>query len=185
MISKNRAIELLNEHLGNENLKKHCFASAAIMKAMANHFQQPAEEWEITGLLHDLDYDNTRETPEKHALETIDMLKNEDFPEEYLQAIGSHNEENGMVRKSMLDHALAASESITGLIVACALIYPDKKISSVKPKSIKKRMKEKAFARTVSRENIKECENAGINLDEFIVLSLKAMAEIENELMSN
>lgn len=183
MISKNRALELLNEHLKTENLKKHCLASAAIMKAMAEHFGEPEEEWEIAGLLHDLDFDDTRETPEKHALETIQILKNEDFPERYLQAIGSHNEENGMIRKSRLDHSLAASESITGLIVACALIYPDKKISSVKPKSIKKRMKEKAFARKVSRENIRECEEAGISLDEFIVLSLKAMSSIENEIM--
>ena len=136
-------------------------------------------------MLHDLDFDKTRNNPERHALETLEILKHEALSAEYLQSIGSHNEANGMVRESLLDHALVAAESITGLIVACALVYPDKKISSVKPKSIKKRLKATAFAKAVSRENIKECEKAGITLDDFIPLSLEAMAAIEEELIGN
>jgi predicted hydrolase (HD superfamily) len=83
----------------------------------------------------------------------------------------------------VLDHALAASESITGLIIACAMVYPDRKISSVKPKSIRKRMKEKGFARNVSRESILECEKAGIPFEEFVEISLKAMSEIQDKLI--
>ena len=183
MISRERALELLDKHLENENLKKHCLASGAIMGALSDKLDYPKEDLEVLGLLHDLDFDQTRDDPKRHALETLELLKTEDISEEYLHAIGSHNEENGMVRESLLDHALAASESITGLIVACALIYPDKKITSVKPKSIKKRMKEKAFARNVSRENIRECEKFGMELGDFIELSLKAMGDIQDQLI--
>jgi putative nucleotidyltransferase with HDIG domain len=184
MIAKERAVELLNKHLESENLKKHCIASGAIMKALAARLGRDTMAWEVTGLLHDLDFDKTRDEPEKHAIETVNLLSQEDVPEEYLYAIKSHNEMTGFKRKSELDYALASSESMTGLVVACAMVYPDKKITSVKPKSIKKRMKEKAFARNVSRENIQECELIGVPLDEFIELSLQAMGEIEGELIS-
>ena len=130
-----------------------------------------------------MDLDSTRDDMQSHARVAADILKKEGFPEEYLHAILAHNEETGIRRESLLDHALAACESITGLIVACAMVYPDRKISSVKAKSIKKRMKEKGFARSVSRENILECEKAGIAFDEFVELSLQAMSEIETELI--
>ncbi len=184
MIGKARAIELLDEHLESDNLRKHCIASGAIMKALATKLGRDCEAWEVTGLLHDLDFDKTRDDPEKHAIETVNILQKEGVSEEFLYAIKSHNEMTGFERKSELDHALASSESMTGLVVACAMVYPDKKITSVKPKSIKKRMKEKAFARNVSRENIRECELIGVPLDEFIELSLQAMGEIEGELIA-
>lgn len=183
MISKERALELLDTHLHTINLRKHSFASAAVMKAVAEKLNQPGEEWEILGLLHDMDLDQTRDDISKHAIVAAEILKQEGLKEDYLHAIMAHNEESGVGRSSTLDHALAASESITGLIVACAMVYPDRKISSVKAKSIKKRMKETGFARAVSRENILECEKAGIALDDFIVLSLEAMSKIETELI--
>jgi predicted hydrolase (HD superfamily) len=94
-----------------------------------------------------------------------------------------HNEEaTGKERTTEFQHALAAGETITGLIYATALVYPDKKISSVKPKSIRKRMKEKAFAASVNRDTIRECEQVGIPLDEFIELSLNAMKEIDQKI---
>lgn len=183
MINKEKACELLNKHLTNDNLRKHCLASSVVMKAMAERLGQPSEDWEILGLLHDMDLDTTRDDMKIHAKVAADILRGEGLPEEYLHAIMAHNEETGAVRSSALDHALAASESITGLIVACAMVYPDRKISSVKAKSIKKRMKEKGFARSVSRENILECEKAGVSFDEFVEISLKAMSAIENELI--
>ncbi|MDD5089958.1 MAG: HDIG domain-containing protein [Candidatus Wallbacteria bacterium] len=183
MISRSRALELLSQHLKNDNLRKHCLASAAVMKKLASRLSQPVDEWEVTGLLHDLDFDLTRETPEKHALVAEELLKGEDFPAQYMLAVKAHNECTGFVRDNVLSHALAASESITGLIVACALVYPDKKISSVKVSSVKKRMKEKAFARNVSRENIMECEKCGVPFDEFVELAMTAMAEIQDQLI--
>jgi len=179
MISIERAKELLDEHIESENLKKHCIASAAVMKSLAKYADIPEEHAEILGLLHDLDFDNTKEDSKKHGLIAAEILSKEDIPKEYIHAIKAHNEDTGVRRESHLDYALSAGETITGLIVATALVYPDKKISSVKPKSIKKRMKSKAFARNVSRENILECEKIGLSLDEFIELSLDAMKHIE------
>ena len=183
MIDRQRACELLNHHLTNENLRRHCLASSVVMKAAAQRLGQPHQDWEILGLLHDMDLDTTRDDMQNHARVAADILKDEGLPDEYLHAIMAHNEETGISRESVLDHALAACESITGLIVACAMVYPDRKISSVKAKSIKKRMKEKGFARSVSRENILECEKAGIAFDDFVELSLQAMSEIESELI--
>ncbi|MGM0598303.1 MAG: HDIG domain-containing metalloprotein [Candidatus Rifleibacteriota bacterium] len=184
MISKEKALELLYENLKTENLRKHCLASGAVMKAVAEKLSEPAQDWEILGLLHDMDLDIVGTDMKRHAAVAAEMLEKEGFKDEYLHAIKAHNEETGARRESVLDHALAASESITGLIVACALVYPDRKISSVKVKSIKKRMKEKGFARSVSRENILECEKAGIEFPEFIALSLKAMSEIQDQLIA-
>lgn len=183
MINREKAIEILHQHLSNENLRKHCLASAAVMKAAAERLGQPAEDWEILGLLHDMDLDTTRDDMKAHARTAVGILQNEDIPQEYLHAILAHNEETGAVRSSTVDHALAACESITGLIVACALVLPEKKISAVKAKSVAKRMKEKGFARSVSRENILECEKAGIPFDQFVETALSAMSAIENQLI--
>ncbi|MDD2716216.1 MAG: HD domain-containing protein [Candidatus Wallbacteria bacterium] len=183
MITKDQAQILINQHLKSENLKKHCLAASVIMKRLAAKFGEPESDWEIIGLLHDLDFDLTRDNPEKHSRLTEEILSREDFPRNYLDAIVAHNEMTGMIRKEKLDFALACAESITGLIVACALVYPDKKITSVQPKSIKKRMKEKAFAKNVSRETIMECEKIGVPFDEFVDLSLAAMGEIQDRLI--
>jgi uncharacterized protein len=183
MINREKAFEILHQHLETPNLRRHCLASSVVMKAAAQKLGQPAEDWEILGLLHDMDLDITKGDMKTHANVAVDILRNEGLPEAYLHAIKAHNEESGAVRSSVLDHALAACESITGLIVACAMVYPDRKISSVKAKSIAKRMKEKRFAESVSRENIMECEKAGIPFAEFVDLALAAMSSIESELI--
>ena len=184
MINRKTALDLLHKHLNTESLRRHCLASSVVMKAAAQKLNQPAEDWEILGLLHDMDLDITKGDMKSHANVAVDILRSEGLPEEYLYAIQAHNEETGAIRKSVLDHALSACESITGLIVACAMVYPDRKISSVKAKSIAKRMKEKRFAESVSRENIMECEKAGIPFAEFVDIALAAMSAIENELIS-
>lgn len=183
MINREKAFELLHKHLSNENLRRHCLASSVVMKAVAQKLGQPAEDWEVIGLLHDMDLDTTRDDMKKHARVAVDILRGEGLPEEYLHAILAHNEASGAIRSSVLDHALASSESITGLIVACAMVYPDRKISSVKAKSISKRMKETGFARSVSRENIMECEKAGVPFEEFVTLALTAMSAVESQLI--
>jgi putative nucleotidyltransferase with HDIG domain len=183
MISKEQALNLLHENLKNEALRRHCLASSVVMKAAAEKLGKPAREWEVIGLLHDIDLDHTRDDMQRHAQMAVEMLADADIRDEYLHAIVSHNEGTGVKRETIVDHALAACESITGLITACAMVYPDRRISSVKPKSIKKRMKEKGFARSVSRANILECEKAGIPFDDFVVMALGAMAPIETELI--
>jgi putative nucleotidyltransferase with HDIG domain len=183
MIGRDRAVELLRSRTDSDWLIKHCLASEAIMRRMARRLGQDQDLWGITGLLHDLDFELTKDDPARHTLKTVEWLEAEGMPPEALKAIRAHNAEAlGIERSTVFDHALSASESITGLIVAAALVRPDRRLEGVKPKSIRKRMKEKAFARNVNRDQIRECEPAGIPLEEFIELSLDAMKEISDEL---
>ncbi len=178
-----KAYQLLEQYIKDEKMKYHCYASEAVMRALAKRLGKDEEKWAITGLLHDIDAEITADDPQRHALEALDILRNEGMDEDSLDAIMMHNEEaTGKERNTEFQHALAAAETITGLIYATALVYPDKKIRSVKPKSIRKRMKEKAFAASVNRETIRECEKIGIPLDEFIEISLNAMKEIDTRI---
>lgn len=153
------------------------------MRAMAVRLGEDPDKWGLAGLLHDLDVEITHANPLIHSMETARILKELQLDEEIVEAIMLHNEvaAHNQKRSSKFHHALAAGETITGLIVATSLVYPDKRISSVAPKSITKRMKEKAFAASVSRENIMECEKAGIPLSEFIELALDAMKSLDQK----
>ncbi len=182
-IPREEAIALLQEHVQNENLVKHCLATEAIMRKIAERLGEDSDAWGLTGLLHDLDFETTQDSPAEHTRKTIELLRERNFPEDALQAIREHNAEAlGIPRQSKFGIALACSETVTGLIVATALVYPDKKLASVKPKSVRKRMKETAFARKVNREIIRECEQIALPLDEFIELSLTAMKGIADQL---
>jgi predicted hydrolase (HD superfamily) len=182
-MTRDEALELIKSKIKNQNLVKHMLASEAIIKVLAERLGEPEAEWGIVGLIHDLDFEETKETPEKHSLMTADILKDKGFSEEQLQAIKAHNAENtGVARKTKLDFALTCAEQITGLIVACALVQPDKKLASVTPESILKKFKQKSFAANVSRNDIKLCEKLGLKLEEFTSLSLKAMQDISNDL---
>ncbi|MGB9885619.1 MAG: HDIG domain-containing metalloprotein [Moorellales bacterium] len=175
--------KLFEEKVTQENLKKHCLATEAIMRRLARRLGEDEELWAWTGLLHDLDYEETKEEPERHGLETAAWLSALGAAEEMVRAIKAHNAEAlGLTRQTALDYGVTCAETITGLIVATALVQPDKKLANVKPKSVRKRMKETAFARNVRRENILLCENLGLKLDEFIGLSLEAMQEIADQL---
>ncbi len=185
MITPERARALLDQHLGaNPALRTHSLATGAIMRALAERFGEPADDWETLGILHDLDLEQTRETMARHAFVTAEWLRPEGVPEPYLNAIVAHNEATGVVRGDRLSHALAAAESLTGLVMACALVLPDRQIASVKVSSLRKRMKEKAFARNVCRETIQECEKIGIPLDEFFALGIAAMAPLQETLIA-
>jgi len=183
MIDRNRALEILNQYVQADNLRKHCLATEAIMRKLAQRLGKDEELWGLTGLLHDLDLEITRNDQSKHGLIGAEILAQEGLPTEALQTIRAHNGERlGITRQTEFEHALAASETITGLIVATALVQPEKKLAFVQPKSVKKRMKEKRFAENVNRNIIQECEHFGIPLDEFIALSLEAMQNISSEL---
>ena len=182
MITRTEALLLLKNHVKSDNMLKHCLASEAVMRAVARRLGRDEELWGLTALLHDLDSEITQNDMSKHALVAAEMLRNQ-LPEEALDAIIMHNEMASQKERSTeFQHALAASETITGLITATALVYPDKSLGSVKVKSITKRMKEKAFAASVRRENILECEQIGIPIDEFASISLSAMQEIHTDL---
>lgn len=180
MISREQAVTLLKEHVKAENMLKHSFASEAVMRALAKRLGRNEEEWGIAGLLHDIDVEITHANPMTHGPYSENILRDKIRPE-MLDAIAMHNEvATGKERSTEFQHALAAGETITGLIIATALVYPDKKIASVKPSSVTKRMKQKAFAASVKRENILECEKIGLPLGEFAEISVNAMKEISD-----
>jgi putative nucleotidyltransferase with HDIG domain len=182
-MTRSDAESLLKKYVRNEKMLYHCYASEAVMRAIARKLGRDEEKWGIAGLLHDIDSEITNADPEKHALVAAELLRDEGLEEDIIDAIRMHNEEaTKLERTTEFQHALAAGETITGLIYATALIYPDKKIKDVKPKSVTKRMKQSAFAASVSRENIKECEKIGIPLNEFVEISLNAMKEIAEEI---
>jgi predicted hydrolase (HD superfamily) len=133
--------------------------------------------------LHDLDADLTLDDPTRHTHETVRILREEGVAEEILTAIRMHNElAHNDKRSERFHHALAAGETITGLVIAAALVYPDKKLASVKPKSVRKRYKEKQFAAGADRDIIAECELIGIPIPDFCDLSLEAMQGISADL---
>lgn len=176
---------LLTQYVKAPNMLKHSYASEAVMRALAKRLGEDEEKWAATGLLHDLDVELTNADLSVHGLKTEEILKQKNYPPDMVDAIKMHNEKAcgaGIKRSSAFHHALASAETITGLIVATTLVYPDKKLASVKPKSIVKRMKEKSFAASVDRDIIRECERLGIGIDEFAELALNAMREISDKL---
>ena len=182
-ITRDEAVILLNKYIKNERMLNHCYASEAVMMALARRLGRDEEKWGIAGLLHDLDVELVNADLSIHGKETEKILKEKGIEPEIIEAIVMHNETfTGKKRHSELQHALAAGETITGLIVATTLVYPDKKIASVKQKSVVKRMKEKAFAASVNRDNIMECEAIGIPLGEFVDISINAMNDISDQL---
>ncbi len=183
-IDREQALELLNTHITNPNMIKHCLATEAVMRAIALRLGQDPDKWALAGLLHDLDIEKVNEDLSVHGPEAGKMLREIGVAEDIVDTIVVHNEKavGAATRSEPFHHALAAGETITGLIIATTLVYPDKKIKSVKPKSVRKRMKEKAFAAGVDRDIIMECEKVGIPLEDFISLSLEAMKGIDGDL---
>jgi len=183
-LNREEVMALLEEHVSSGNLKKHLLASEAVMRKLAERLGNDVELWGLVGLSHDIDFDETKEDPERHTVVGAEILRSKNVPEEYIQAIQSHNEEipGWTPRTTPLQHALACGEAITGLVVATALVMPDKKLASVKSKSVRKRMRMTAFARNVDRDAIMECEKIGVPLEEFCTLAVEAMQGISDEL---
>ncbi len=182
-MDRSQALALLREHCPDQRLQRHCLASEAVLKALARRLGHDEELWGLAGLLHDLDYDETAQDMARHGLVSAEVLAPLGLPAEALGAIKAHNAENlGLSRSSPLDIALTCGETITGLVMATAMVYPDKKLSSVKPKSVVKRMKEKAFAASVNRDHILLCEQLGVPLADFAALAVAAMQPISEDL---
>ena len=178
-ITREAALELVRRHLVTPNLVNHSLASEAVMRAVAVRLGEDPEKWALAGLLHDLDSDSHPDLA-VHTRETARILSEIGVDGDIIEAIRLHNPtaHPGSARTSRVHHALAASETVTGLIVATALVNPERRLSAVKAKSVTKRFKEKAFARGADREIIAECELIGLPLAEFCAVSLAAMQEI-------
>ena len=174
MITRERAFQLLDEYLQNENLRNHSFAVAYIMEELAKTTNNDTDKWFITGLLHDLDYEETKDNPEQHSLKTVEYLKGEDVDDDVLNAIKAHSclaEKN-----DSLSQHLWASDPISGLVIAAALMNPEKKVEAVKLKSLKKKFKSTSFAKGANREQIADCKDFGMELEDFLQLSIDAMS---------
>jgi uncharacterized protein len=175
MISREEAMALVEERIPQRNLVNHCVATEIIMRALAERLGEPAEDverWGLAGLLHDLDYAQTADDPARHALITAEELAGQ-IDEEMLHAILAHADK--APRDSAMDKALWCADPTTGFIVAAALVRPEKDLSGVQLKSLKKRWKETAFAKGASREQMAGCEALGIERDEFLQIALDAM----------
>lgn len=180
-ISREQALDLLNTRVKSPNMIKHCLASEAVLGALADRLGHSRPQWAMAGLLHDLDVEQT--DPKEHGLRTPEWLAPLGVNPEILTAIRNHNEmAPGACRSTPFDHALAAGETVTGLITATALIYPDRKVASVKTKSVIKRMTEARFAASVNRDTIRECEKLGLSLEEFVEIALGAMRGIASDI---
>ncbi|MCX6285509.1 MAG: HD domain-containing protein [Bacteroidetes bacterium] len=182
-LNRDIALRLLHQYVKNEKMIFHCLASEAVLRGLARKLGHDEEKWGMAGLLHDLDVEITNADATVHGTQTEILLKDYNLDPEILDAIRMHNEfSSGKERSAEFQHALAAGETITGLIFATTYVYPDKKLVSVKPKSVVKRMKEKMFAASVSRETILECEKIGIPIDEFAAISIAAMMPIADQI---
>ncbi len=180
MMTRDEAMALVKEKVSNKNLIKHMLATEACMRQMAERLGEEQDRWSMAGLLHDLDYDLTKDNFPRHGFETVEMLEGMDLPEDILQAIVSHT---GQVeRKSVMDKALYAIDPTTGLIVAAALMHPDKKLASLDVDFIMRRFKEKRFAAGADRDQIRTCAELGFELEDFIGMCLKGMQSIADEL---
>ena len=179
-MERDKAFSLLNEHLKNTNLIKHSLAVEACMRSMAQRFGEDENEWGIAGLLHDLDYEYTSEDSEMHGIKTAEILKNFDISSEIIHAIKAHNHRVETISK--MDIALYAIDPTTGFITAVALMHPSKSLEAANLKRMKKRLKEKSFAKGASRDQISTCEKLGISQDDFLIICRDAMQNIHEVL---
>jgi len=180
-MDRHAACELLKTHVNNRNLVKHCLACEAVLGALAERLGQDAEAWRLAGLLHDVDYDQTLDSPETHGLPGAEVLRAAGVSEEVVHAVLAHADK--APRESPLDKALWCVDPLTGLIVAAALIRPEKKLDLIDAQFVLNRMKEKGFARAVNREQIEACEaELGLPLAEFVDIGVRAMQTVSGEL---
>src|SRR5947209_49251 len=190
MAEKTRAEawDLVTEYTQSESLRRHMLAVEAAMRAYARRYGEDEERWGLAGLLHDFDYEQhpnlpVAPDPNEHPLFGARILEEQGYPEEVIYAIKTHADYLGLPRLSRMDKALAAVDELTGLITAAALVRPDKSLDSLEARSVRKKMKDKAFARGVNREDvIHAAEDLGVDLDEHITFVIEAMRGIAPEL---
>jgi putative nucleotidyltransferase with HDIG domain len=176
MIEREKALELLHRFIKNKNLRKHHYGVAVAMKKLAQELGGDPERWEIVGLLHDADYEQTKDDMERHTLLLAELLEGEGVDQEIIRSIQSHASEfSGVEPSTVMDYALLSCDDLTGLIVAVALVHPEK-LSGVTLDSVLKKFRSKAFAASVNREKILKCEeNLGVPLEIFVGWVLEAM----------
>lgn len=174
------AFALMRQHIQTVNLQKHVLAVEAVMRALARRLNEDETDWGLAGLLHDLDFEYTKESPQRHTMQTLELLEDYNLDPRILHAIQAHA--GHVPLESSMDKAIYCADPVTGFVVACALMHPTKKIANVDVAFMTNRFKEKRFAAGASREQMASCSSLGLELDEFLELSRKAMEEIADEL---
>ena len=164
------------------NLFKHILAVEAVMKGLARHLEEDEERWGAAGLLHDIDYEETKKDPHTHSIRSGEIAAELGFDQEIVDAVKAHNEIHGFPRDTKMSKALYSADPLTGLIVASALISPQKKLSGIDTDFVLKRMGEKSFARGADRDVIRACSELKLSVREFVSIGLEAMKEISDEL---
>ncbi len=181
-MNREQAWGLLTEFTQSESLRKHALAVESCMRAYARKFGEDEEKWAITGLLHDFDYERYP-TAEEHPFMGEKILAERGYPEDIRRAILSHAQYSGVTRESKMEKTLFACDELAGFITACAMVKPSKSLAEVEAKSVKKKMKDKAFARAVNRSDITEgAADLGVDLEEHIAFCVDAMRSVADEL---
>jgi uncharacterized protein len=182
MMTRAQALDLVKANVSKKNVIFHMIAVEAIMRELAKQLGEDEERWGLVGLLHDIDYEKTETTPEKHSLLSENILRNI-VDQDMIRAIKSHNfEHTGVKPENRMEKSLIAADAISGLIIACALVMPSKKLADVKAESISKKFKDKDFARGAHRERILFCEQIGIPKDKFFEVALNGLKESASEI---
>ncbi|MEK7060738.1 MAG: HD domain-containing protein [Patescibacteria group bacterium] len=185
-MTKDQAISLLHAHTKNENLRRHMYAVGFAMRALAEKLGGNPEEWETLGLLHDADWEETKDMPDQHTIHTLAWLKDLGITDgSIVHALMSHNNRHTHLAEldGMMEWALETVDELTGFIVAVTLVRPEKQLATVTVESVMKKWGKKEFAAAVDRKQIEQCEEKlGIPLPEFIAITLKAMQDHHEEL---
>jgi len=182
-MKREEAILLLESKIKSQNLLKHLLAAEAGMRKLAAYFNEDEEKWALTGLLHDIDYEETKDDSFRHSLLGAEILEQIGIEKEITEAVKTHNEAHGIAPDSKMAKCLFCLDPLTGLIVASVLVLPSKKIKDLTTGNILNRFKEKGFAKGANREIINKCQKLfGLPLEKFVSLVLEAMQNISGEL---
>ena len=187
-MNREQAFKLVQEKIQNQNLVKHCLAVEACMREFAEKFSSTSSEqvnieaWGLAGLLHDIDYELTKDNPQQHSIIGAEMLEKSGLDKEICDAVRTHNEMHGIKPETLMAKVLLPVDPSTGLIIASTLVLPSKKIADVSAENVLNRFKEKGFAKGANREIISKCADAGLTLEQFVETGLKAMKNIAKEL---
>jgi len=174
------ALNLVQSTVKNQNLLKHMLALEACMRFLARRLEQDEEKWGLAGLVHDLDYEQTKDDPTSHGMVGAALLSNHGVAPDVVQAVRAHS--GNVPAESLLDKAIVAADPLTGLIVAAALMHPTKKLAALDTDFILRRFKEKRFAAGANRDQIAGCTGLGLSLEEFLGICLEAMKSVAPDL---
>ena len=184
---REQTLALMHEYTASDSLRKHMLSVEAAMRAYAQKFGEDVERWGTTGLIHDFDYErypnNAHSATEEHPAEGVRILRSKGYPEDILQAILGHATYSGVARETMMAKTLFAVDELTGLITATALVRPTKNVHEVEAKSVRKKMKDKAFARGVNRDDVLlGVQEMGVDLDDHIAFVIAAMQSVASDI---